>query len=301
MIKRCVALRQVDEPQTTIAEIRSLKGKAAFIDGEGTVLFRPADPGTGIVFHVSGLRDPVPATYDRLIPIDKEHGQHTTTLRASDSVAIKTPEHLLAAVHGLCISNLIVVTNAEALIPFLDGSALPFADILARAEIVAQPGTSQQRIIVERPFDIKLGESSIYVRPDPGLVVSAAIDFPHPIGVQQLRYWHTPTMFCLHLAWARTFAFGPFKDEETTRKKLPGFEIHQMERITDSNMIVYRDGRLTTSRGNDEEIRHKILDLLGDLALLRMPLQGSLNVFRPSHSLNHELVRFISKELDVSG
>lgn len=109
-------------------------------------------------------------------------------------------------------------------------------------------------------------------------------------------------MFCLHLAWARTFGVYPFIDEETTRASLPGFEIHYEELITESNMIVYKDGdHITDLRRPDEHVRHKILDLLGDLALLPAPLQGSLHVFRPSHALNHELLRVICKELDDGG
>ena len=295
--KTKVSLREVDEPQTTIAEVRSIDGKAAFVKGTGKLVFLPAAPNSGIVFDVGGLSSQIPASY-KLLLRDKEH--HTTCLRANEVLNIMTTEHLFAAIRGLGISNIRIVTGSQALIPFLDGSALGFTDILIRAEIINQYDTIQKRIIVEEPFRIEVGESFIALKPDPGLVISAAIKFHDPVGTQQMRYWHTPTMFCLHLAWARTFAYKDFTDEETSRTRLPGFELHRSELITESNMLIYKDGEhITDLRASDEHVRHKILDLLGDLALLPAPIQGNLNIYRPSHALNHELIRVIYEELDL--
>lgn len=288
-------LREVSSIQTTISEVRSIEGKAAFVQGAGKLVFLPAESDTGIVFDIGGLSNLIPASYRYLIRDDQ---YHTTCLLASDSLKIMTIEHLLAAVRGLGISNLRIVTNSQALIPFLDGSALGFTDILIRADIVNQAGHMQKRIIVEEPFRVEVGESFVTLKPDPGLVISAAIKFPEPIGTQQIRYWDTPTMFCLHLAWARTFAFKEFTDEETTLARLPGFELRRSELLTESNMIIYKDGQhITDLRSSDEHVRHKILDLIGDLVLLPAPLQGNLNVYRPSHALNHELMRVINEDL----
>ncbi len=291
-----VSLREVSDAQTTISEVRSIKGKAAFVQGEGQLVFLPAEPDNGIVFEVAGLSEPIPAMYTYLLRDKKK--SHTTCLRATRSLNVVTTEHLLAAVRGLGISNLRIVTESKALIPFLDGSALGFADILIRADIVSQLNSRQKRVIVEEPFVVKVGESFISLKPDPGLVISAAIKFHDPIGIQQIRYWHTPTMFCLHLAWARTFAFKKFTDEKTSRARLPGFELHRGELLTESNMIVYTDRKhITDLRSPDEHVRHKILDLMGDLALLPAPLQGNLNVYLPGHRLNHELLRVICEEV----
>lgn len=294
-----VTLREVSAVQTSISQVRSLSGKAAFVEGMGQLVFLPADPDTDIVFEVAGVTGLVPAAYPYL---SQDERFHTTCLRVTDSLNITTVEHLLAAVRGLGISNLRIVTNSNAIIPFLDGSALGFTDILVRSNIIEQPGFRQKRVIVEEPFGVKLGESFVRLEPDPGLVISAAIKFPDPIGIQQIRYWNTPTMFCLHLAWARTFAFKEFTDEETTRSRLPGFELHYGELITESNMIIYKDGEhITDLRSPDEHVRHKILDLIGDIALLPAPLQGNLNVYRPSHALNRELLRVIHDELKIAG
>lgn len=140
MAKPRVVLREVPEPQTTITQVRALEGRAAFVDGIGKVIFLPAQPDSGIVFKVGGLPDPVPAAFERL---NTSCTHRTTALRVNGSLSLMTPEHLLAAVRGLGISNLRVVTNSKALITLLHGSALPFTDILARAEVVSQDGTSQ--------------------------------------------------------------------------------------------------------------------------------------------------------------
>jgi len=294
-MKPKVSLREVSDIQTTISQVRAIVGEAAFVEGKGKVVFFPADPDSGINFEVGGLDALIPATYEYLSR-NEEH--HTTSLRASDSLEIKTTEHLLAAVRGLGISNLRIVISSKAFIPFLDGSALGFTDMLIRSNIVNQSDFRQKRVIIEEPFRVKVGESFIWLEPDPGLVISAAIVFPDPIGVQQFRYWNTTSMFCLHLAWARTFAFKEFKNEETTRVRLPGFKLDTGELITESNMIIYKDGKyITDPRGPDEEARHKILDVIGDLTLLPAPLQGSLNICRPSHKLNHELLQIIYNEL----
>lgn len=288
-----VTLQETSIPQTTIAQVRSIDGKAAFADGVGKLVFLPADPDAGIVFRVGQAI--VPLDPARLVENAK---QHTTGLRISDSVQMLTVEHLLAAVRGLGISNLQIATTSNALIPFLDGSALGFTDILTRAIIEEQAGHLQKRVVVEKSFTVHLDQSFVRLDPDPGLVISAAIEFQDPIGIQLVRYWQTPTMFCLHLAWARTFAFNEYKDEATTRKRLPGFEITSGAQITESNMIVFRDGKhITHLRSPDEHVRHKILDMLGDLAWLPAPLQGSLSVFRPSHALNRKLVRVIHEEI----
>jgi UDP-3-O-[3-hydroxymyristoyl] N-acetylglucosamine deacetylase len=290
-----VVLEEVNIPQTTISEVRSIEGKAAFIQGAGKLVFLPARPNTGIVFDIGGLTTTVPVSYDRLQIITDIH---STCLKATDSLNIMTTEHLLAAIRGLGISNLCIVTNSKAIIPFLDGSSLGFTDILIRGEIGDQPDYRQKRIIVKDPFRVEVGDSFATLKPDPGLVLSTAIKFPDPIGTQQLRYWHTPTMFCLHLAWARTFSFKDFTDKETSRAKLPGFELHHGDLLTESNMIIYKDGEhITDLRSSDEHVRHKLLDLMGDMALLPAPLQGSINIYRPSHALNHELLRVINEEL----
>jgi UDP-3-O-[3-hydroxymyristoyl] N-acetylglucosamine deacetylase len=206
-----------------------------------------------------------------------------TTLQ-SGPARVATVEHLLAALAGLGHFRAILEVQGPE-IPILDGSAAPFADALPDAEERIEPLAPTQ------PFELELGQAKARVEPDAGLSVDYAIAFPGTaIGEQRLSLRLDPDSFRTQIAPARTFASAALVEEMRRRGLIRGGSA--------DCALVFGSERLLNPplRFPDEPVRHKILDLLGDLALLGRPLQARLSIQRGGHALHAALVRELLRQ-----
>jgi len=244
---------------------------------------RPAAPDTGVVFHRVDLPAPVS------IPARAENVGDTrlsSTLRR-DGASVSTVEHLMSALAGLGIDNLHVDVAGPEL-PIMDGSAFPFVFLLQSAGIVEQPAVKQY-LRVDAPVEVRDGDKWARFEPFAGFKLDFTIDFPHPVFGSENR--HVVVDFAEHsyvkeVARARTFGF--MQDVEALREAglALGGSLH--------NAIVLDDTRVLNSEGlrfDNEFVRHKVLDAIGDLYLLGHPLIGQYIAFKPGHGLNNALAR----------
>ena len=244
---------------------------------------RPAQPDTGIVFHRSDLAQPVsiPATADNV------GDTRLSSTLAAGGVSISTVEHLMSALAGLGIDNLHVDVAGPAL-PIMDGSAGPFVFLLQSAGIVEQPARKRY-IRVRAPAEIHDGDKWARFEPFAGFRLDFTIDFPHPVFGTENR--HVVVDFAQHsyvkeVARARTFGF--MQDVEAMRSA--GLALGGSLQ----NAVVLDDTRVLNTEGlryDNEFVKHKVLDAIGDLYLLGHPLIGQYTAFKPGHALNNLLVR----------
>ena len=239
----------------------------------------PAPPDTGYVFRRTDLGGfEIPATVESVA-----HCGYATTLMRT-GVMLSTVEHLLAALRGLGVDNVFIeVDNLE--IPIMDGSAENFAEIIERAGIVEQP-LARRALLVREKVSFEQGNRSISVEPADTYQIDCLIDFSHPlIGVQSLSVELTDGAFNREIAAARTFGFT--EEIETLRRAnlIRGGSL-------ENAIVLTRDGMLnqTGLRFRDEFVRHKILDIIGDLALLGMPILGKVVAERSGHILHAGLM-----------
>lgn len=274
--------------QTTIQRDITCSGIGLHSGNRVYLALRPAAANTGIVFdiHTSDAKN----TIRRVSPTP---GAVMTTALATtlgaNGVSVSTVEHLLASVLGLGIDNLIISVEGGE-IPIMDGSAAAFVELFQKAGIRRLP-VSRKVMRVSRPVELRSGEKSIRAVPYAGLRVDYTIDFPHPsIGRQHMVMEVTPSTFA-RVAEARTFGF--LKDVEYLHS-------HGLARGGSlENVVVLDDSGVVNPEGlrfTDEFVRHKILDFIGDMAMLGLPLQGSFEVRCSGHQLNNELLRKLETE-----
>jgi UDP-3-O-[3-hydroxymyristoyl] N-acetylglucosamine deacetylase len=250
----------------------------------------PARVGAGIVFVRSDRPDPV--------EIRAEPGAVRSTRLATGlgrgPATVGTVEHVLAALYGLGIDNVRVDVEGPEL-PVMDGSAAPFAYLIRAAGIFAQRAP-RPVLRVRRPLEVRDGEQRIGVEPGRHFRVSYAVDFEHPaIGRQEFEL-EAPDVarFERELSAARTFGFL----HEVRALWAAGFA----RGGSLENTVVLDDERVLNPDGlrwPDEFVRHKVLDLFGDLALLGMPIQGHVRVERGGHRFHQKLVRAILDSPDA--
>jgi UDP-3-O-[3-hydroxymyristoyl] N-acetylglucosamine deacetylase len=264
--------------QTTLKTAVAIEGIGLHSGRAVKVLFRPAPADHGLVFVRADRPDlPIPAC-----PQSARAFDYATTL-GSEDVTIGTVEHCLSAAMGAQLDNCrIEVEGAE--LPILDGSALPFVRLFHAAGIVRQKARVAP-LSVASPIEIASDGKLLTLRPGSGLTITYEIDFPHPvIGKQSLTLRLRPEEYAAQIAPARTFGFVREAEMLRARGLALGGNVHNAVVLDDSGII---SGPL---RFRDEFVRHKILDLIGDLALLGRPLEGHLYANRAGHALHFQLV-----------
>ena len=253
------------------------------------LVLRPAAAGTGILFVRTDL--PQPARF----PARAEWVTDTrlaTTLGQGDA-SLSTVEHLISALSGLGVDNCTVEVAGPEL-PIMDGSAAPFVYLIEQAGVRAQRRMRRQ-LVINKPIEVRDGNRWVRVLPARDFVVSLSIDYPHPaIGRQSLRDLRmTRELYARQIAPARTFGFLK--------------EVQQLQSVglalggSLQNAIVLDEARVLNREGlrfPDEFARHKILDLIGDLALLGLSLQGHVVAMRSGHALHQSLVAEIRANPD---
>ena len=241
----------------------------------------PARAGSGIVFVRTDISHPIeiPATQTSLVRT------HLATTLGRGDVCVDTVEHLLAAFYGLGIDNARVEIDGPE-IPGMDGSAASFASLIRSAGAYEQ--SALRRVMrVRRPLEIRDGDRWLRVEPHRGLKVSYEIDFAHPlIGRQVLRDFAVgEESFEREIAPARTFGFVAEVQALWRAGRARGASLDNTL-VLDASRVLNRGGL----RFADEFVRHKVLDLLGDLALLGARLEGHVRVRRGGHALHQRLV-----------
>lgn len=251
----------------------------------------PASANNGIVFRRTDLATPVEIKAD---PMNVTDTRMSTTLE-KDGVKISTVEHLMAAFAGLGIDNAIVdVTAAE--VPIMDGSAGPFVFLLQSAGIEEQ-STAKQFIRIKKPLRLTENDKWASLEPWDGFKVSFSIDFDHPTlrkSTQTACVDFSTTSFVKEVSRARTFGF--MRDLEMLRAaglaRGGGFD---NAIVMDNFRVLNEDGL----RYEDEFVKHKVLDAIGDLYLLGHPLIGSFSAHKSGHALNNRILRTMLQDRDA--
>ncbi len=281
--------------QHTIGRTVSFAGVGLHTGEHATVTFVPAPANTGIVFERADLpgapRIPVCTAH----AVDDPSQLRRTALRAGQ-VEVHTVEHVLAAVAGLDLDNLIIQVNGREVPEPSDGSATPFVQLLEEAGSVEQPA-ERTPLIIRRPVVYAADGVQVVGLPGEGLELSFTIQFDNAVlGTQHRSVRISPGVFKREIAPARTFVL--LRDVEQLRASgmIKGGSLQ--------NAIVVKDDGLLNAeplRFPDEFVRHKILDLLGDLSLLGRPLQGHVHAVRSGHVHNLRFVRALEGEHAASG
>lgn len=278
-------------PQQTIRNPVDLSGRGLFSGQSATLRFRPAAVDEGIVF-VRTDRDPpirIPARVENVA----KRARRTTLVNGS--VSIETVEHCLSACAGLGIDNLAVeLSGAE--VPGVDGSSLPFVEKLLEAGIECQEA-ERRPLRISQAIRVAEGDTWVVALPGPpdldAMEVLYDLDYGQdtPIRGQHHRIRVTPDAFQSQIAPARTFLLKA----EAEQFRASGLGTH----LTYQDILVFGpDGPIeNTLRFPDECVRHKIVDLIGDLALLGRPIIGCIYARKSGHTLNHELVRRLQQQL----
>lgn len=251
-----------------------------------SVTLKPsADPGIWVRWSSD---DAAPM---QLKPSQVRDSQLCTTLELGDR-RLATVEHLLAALAGCGLTQALLEVEGEE-IPLLDGSALGWVEAIAEADLVEVSGGPSHRPILEQPIALHRGSSVITATPAEQFSVVGVIDFPQPaIGRQQFALELTPQRFVEEIAPARTFGFREQVEQLRAAGLIQGGAL-------DNALVCDGDHWLNPPlRYPDEPVRHKLLDLIGDLALVGFP-RAQVLVYRGSHGLHTDLAAALADRSPV--
>jgi len=273
--------------QRTIRRAISCAGIGLHSGRKVTLSLKPAPAGAGIRFCRSDIGTlQVPATVEHV------GGINYATALTRDAVRVDTVEHLLAAFVGLGIDNVVVELNSPE-VPIMDGSAAPFVYLIQEAGV--KDLAEQRRYLkVLRPMSLTRGDKRIALYPSDHCKVSYSISFDHPLLRHQARTVRiTEEAFVDEIAPARTFGF--LKEVEMLRRQ--GLALGGS---LENAVVVGDTGVLNSAlRFDDEFVRHKILDLLGDMALVGHPIVGHLVAHRGGHGLHTEFAAHVLGSTDA--
>jgi UDP-3-O-[3-hydroxymyristoyl] N-acetylglucosamine deacetylase len=268
--------------QKTIKKPVSCSGIGVHSGSHVQMTFKPAGVDTGIVFKRTDLADHpiIKAAYQNIVDMT-----YATTL-GKEGVTIQTVEHVLSAVNALGIKNLIIEVSGSE-VPVIDGSASCFVNMLLDAGIETQCG-SVRVIHIKQELEVRGKESIISVEPYDGFKITYTIDFPNPfIGVQTKTYEISPWVYINEIAHARTFCLYEEVEHLWKMGLSKGGSL--------DNAVVFAQDRILNGslRYKDEPVRHKMLDLLGDIIFLGHPLLGHIKAYKAGHALHAKFVKAV--------
>jgi len=267
--------------QTTIARPTAISGIGLHTGQRINMTLRPAVAGVGIIFHrkMDDHTVSIEATSANVVDT------RMATVLGKGDVRISTVEHLLAALSAYGVDNLHIDIDGPE-VPIMDGSAAPFASIIEEAGLHRHP-QSRKFLAIRQPVSVIDGEKRVSIIPSRFFRITFDIAFQHPcIALQQRSVKVTSAGFRRDLAPARTFGF--LRDVEMLKAAglARGGSLE--------NAIVVDDERILNPEGlrfQDEFVRHKILDAIGDLSLIGYPILGHVRAFKAGHDVNHQLVQ----------
>jgi UDP-3-O-[3-hydroxymyristoyl] N-acetylglucosamine deacetylase/3-hydroxyacyl-[acyl-carrier-protein] dehydratase len=269
--------------QRTLAHAAEISGYGFFHGSDVTLRFQPANPGTGIVFERTDLPDRprVLARIDNVVASERR-----TTIRRG-AATVEMTEHVMATLCGMRVDNCIIQIDA-AECPGCDGSSRPFVEVLEKAGIVEQD-RMRETLVLESSVIVRDGNASLAAHPGASdeLTLAYHLDYGQdaPIHAQSFCVALSPQTFKDHLAASRTFV----TESEANALRAAGLGV----RPTAAELLIFgREGVIGNSvRYRDECARHKLLDLVGDLALLGFDIEGFVVAHRSGHQTNHALAR----------
>ncbi|MGA8807431.1 MAG: UDP-3-O-acyl-N-acetylglucosamine deacetylase [Thermoanaerobaculia bacterium] len=250
------------------------------------VELHPAHAGSGITFVRADLGLRIPALQASTTALD-----HATTV-GRDDVSVGTVEHLLSALMACGITDLDIHINGPE-VPIIDGSAVPFMHLIDAAGV--RELASDIRVLrITEPIEVVDGNKSIRITPSNRLVIKYKIDFSHPtIGKQALQFDLQHDNFLRKIAPARTFGFKHEVEKLRAAGLARGGSVENCIVLDDSGVM---NGPL---RFRDEFVRHKILDLVGDLALIGRPMVGEITAYKAGHALHSRFVEQILRAAEA--
>ena len=271
------------ESQRTLRRPISCVGIGLHSGCKVNLSLKPAAPDTGIRFRRTDMGNfEVPATVNNLAGIQLATGL------SRDQVSVETVEHLLSALVSLGIDNVVVELNSPE-VPIMDGSAAPFIYLIQEAGVKRQP-KGRKFLKIVRPIALSRGDKRIAIYPSDHFKVTYSVSYDHPLLRHQSRTLRiTEESFIEEIAPARTFTF--LKDVEMLRQN--GLALGGS---LENAVVLGETGVLNALRFEDEFVRHKILDAVGDLALVGYPVIGHLVAHRAGHALHTEFAAKILEE-----
>ena len=274
--------------QRTIKQLVSISGISLHGGERVELTLRPAAPNTGIVFRRVDLETPVD------IPARADCVKETTlqTVLMKDGARIGTVEHLLSAFAGVGLDNAYVDVSASE-IPIVDGSSAPFVFLIQSAGIVEQ-NALKRFIKIKKPIKVVQGDKWASLKPHNGFQVAFTIDFDHPVirsRDQRNVFDFTCDKYVKEVSRARTFGFVSGLEQLREMGLAKGGSLDNAIGLDDYRIL--NEGGL---RFEDEFIKHKILDAIGDLYLLGAPVIGAYEGFKSGHAVNNALCLELLKQ-----
>jgi len=286
-----VELITLNETQRTIAGEAVYKGVGLHTGNKCQLVFKPAPENSGVVFVRTDLRSKpvIPASHEVVTSVIR--GTTLSQPGGDPEARVHTVEHVLSGLYALGIDNMVIEVNANEP-PVADGSSKPFIDAILKAGLKDQ--TAPRQAFVPDPIAYKQGETEYTVEPSGELVLETTIDFKHPLVQKQTRAFRIAREeYIQEISSARTFCF----DYEVEALKRQGLA---RGGSLDNAVVVGMDkihNKEKSLRYPDEFVRHKTLDLLGDLYLLGLPLRARVSSVRPGHGHNVNLVKQLAAQL----
>lgn len=275
------------EKQKTIATPVSLSGIGIHTGNKVNITLKPAQPAAGITFIRTDIAESVRIQADVQSFLAAKFSRRSSI--GKNEVEVQTIEHLMAALSSLGIDNIDVEIDSNEL-PGLDGSAIKFVEALEKAGIVEQEQARYIHVIKE-PISIEEHDSSITVVPAEDFKISYTLNYNHPLlEAQFLEISVNPESFKVEIAPARTFCL----ESEAAELRSKGLGLGANY---DNTLVVGKAGVIKNSlRFQDEFVRHKILDLIGDLRLAGCPIRGHVIALKSGHSLNLKIAQKIYEQ-----
>lgn len=272
--------------QRTLAREVSIKGSALHTGDAVTLTMKPAPADHGVVFRRTDLHGS-PEIRPR---VDQVTDLVRATTIQSGHAKIHTVEHVLSALHGCGIDNVVIEMDASEP-PIMDGSARPFVNLILQGEPVEQ-GSEREYFELDTPVSVTRGNSSIIALPSDEFKISCTSADDRGIHTQHLSLTIDPEVYQSQIAAARTFTI--YEDIE---------ELLKLGKIRGGSLdcaVVLRGDKIISKeplRFKDEFVRHKILDIIGDVLLLGLPLKAHIVATRPGHAINAELTKVLFAKL----
>ncbi len=274
--------------QRTLLREVSIKGNALHTGDAVHMTFKPAPPNHGIVFRRVDLHG-----HPELKPrVDQVTDLVRATTIQVGHAKLHTVEHVLSALHGCGIDNLIIDIDASEP-PIMDGSARPFVQLIQQGEPVEQDAAREYFALAET-LSVARGNSSVIALPYDGLKITCTSADDRGIHTQHLSLTIDPEVYASHIAAARTFTIYEDIEELLKLGKIKGGSL-------DCAVVIKGDKIISKEplRFPDEFVRHKILDIIGDIMLLGVPLKAHLVATRPGHAVNAELTKLLFEKYEA--
>jgi UDP-3-O-[3-hydroxymyristoyl] N-acetylglucosamine deacetylase / 3-hydroxyacyl-[acyl-carrier-protein] dehydratase len=272
--------------QRTLAREVSIKGSALHTGDAVTLTMKPAPVDHGVVFRRTDLHGS-PEIKPR---VDLVTDLVRATTIQSGHAKIHTVEHVLSALSGCDVDNVLIEMDASEP-PILDGSAQPFVNLILQGEPIEQD-KDREYFELDTPVSVTRGNRSVIALPFDGLKISCTSADDRGIHTQHLSLTIEPEVYKTQIAAARTFTIYEDIEELLKLGKIRGGSL-------DSAIVIRGDKILSKEplRFKDEFVRHKILDIIGDIVLLGMPLKAHIVATRPGHAINAELTKLLFEKL----